>query len=110
MRFSFTLAACVGAAALLTVTGCQAPEPVKGTVVEKEHHAAKLGSEKCGWKNSSGKRKWSCSTSGYKPECYELEIRLKDGSETDVCDKAAYLVLNVEDPYDSTQDYSREDQ
>lgn len=113
MRISLVLAAAVGAAALFTVTGCQASEPVKGTVVEKKHEPAKPGTKTktCrSVKQPNGTYKNVCSTAvtGAKPECYELEIRTKDGEEVEVCDKDAFLALDVDDPYDSSRNYSGE--
>lgn len=118
MRFSLVLTACVGGAMMLAVTACQPAEstPIKGTVVEKEHHPADWGTEKkvCSTtpaqKGKPSKETCSKTITGTKPECYELEIRTQDGAEVDVCDKAAYSVLDIDDPYDSSQDYSREDQ
>lgn len=118
MRFSLALAVCIGGAALLSVTACQPSTgtEVKGTVVEKEYHPADWGTEKKVCSTPKAKRgkpsKEVCSKgiTGTKDECYELKIRTEDGSEVERCDKAAYSVLDIDDPYDSTQDYSREDQ
>lgn len=115
MRLSAILAASIGVATLLSITACQAPEPVQGTVVGKEHKPATQSKAKktCSHKRqSNGKYREVCSTptKGATAECYELEIRTKDGSEVEFCDKAAYQALDLDDPYDSTQDYSREEQ
>lgn len=116
MRYSLILASAIGGAVLLGVTACTPPTPVKGTVVEKEHKPATKGSTKktctktAATEDRPSKKTCSTSVSGAKAECYELEIRTADGDEVEVCDKAAYLVLDLDDLYDSSQDYSREDQ
>lgn len=118
MRLSLGLAVCIGGVALLSITACQpsTPAEIKGTVQEKEYHPAKPGTEKKTCSRTAAKKgkpsKETCSTTvtGAKAECYELEILTEDGDEVEDCNKAAYSVLDVGDPYDSTQDYNREDQ
>lgn len=111
MRISLGLAACIGTAALFTITACEPDHPVKGTVVEKEYQAAKPGKQKKTCQTRKFRRP-VCTThiTGSKSECYELEIRTEDGDTVDVCDKAAFNVLRPDDLYDSSQDYNREDQ
>lgn len=124
MRFSLTLAACIGGATLLTVTACQAPEPtaeIKGTVVEKEYEPPKEQKKKVTKDKETyviGKDGKRHSTKGTvtetptitEPECYELDIETETGSVVETCDKAAYNVLDVGDTYDSSRNYNREDQ
>lgn len=124
MRISI-LAAAVIAAPVLLLTACgNTPQakPVKGTVIEKEYEPAKTKKQKvatttknCVTKTVKGKRKSVCKTThGYKTktvtvkkECYEVDIRLTNGHETEICDRYAYYVLKPGDRYSSAIDYSK---
>lgn len=129
MRFSLVLAASIGGALLFTVTSCSSPPTgpaVKGTVVEKEYEAPKKTEQKvpysttsCGnVRDSKGKTQLRCKEVfkerkqlvTTRQECFELDIRTAEGDVVEVCDKAAYFVLDVDDHYDSTRDYHREEQ
>jgi hypothetical protein len=84
---------------LFLTTACEnSNEPTKGRVIDKEYVAGQV---------CTPSKKKACAS---RPECYSLEI-LTDhtGEIVEVCDKAAYEVLNVEDRYSSAIDYSREE-
>lgn len=125
MRISIVAAAVIAAPVLL-LTACGAPThatSVKGTVIGKEYEPAKtkkklvpVTSSSCTTKKAKGKTKRVCATAttGHKTvnvlarkECYELDIRLANGNETEVCDRDAYYALSVHDTYSSTKDYSK---
>lgn len=118
MRYSLALATAIGIATLATVTSCSSPPAgpdIRGMVVEMEYEPATKGktTESCKQKKQEGGRyKETCSpkTTGNKAECFELDIRTEDGDVTEVCDKAAYMVLDVGDLYDSTRNYNREEE
>lgn len=127
MRTSLAITALITAPLFFTVactdgshTAPAKAAAVKGTVVDKEYGPAKKKTTKEPVKTrvcSSGREgKKTCRTVVVRyrtvtriveKECYELEIRLADGSTTEVCNKAAYDVLNVTDRYSSAIDYSR---
>lgn len=130
MRTSFIIAAIVATPVMcLTACGADTPvKPVKGTVKEIEYEPAKVKASKkpitvhtCTTPRArkTGKKTYTpkptCTTKStgryatakatVKAACYEIEIRLADGSERDICDEAAYHVLMPGDRYSSTANY-----
>lgn len=121
MRTSLVLTALI-AAPLLLVTACGSvtpAKPVKGTVFEMEYEPAKMTQAKTPVKErvctfKKGKRSCKKVTTGtsvvtttIKKECYEIDVRMPNGDETEVCDKAAYNVLSPGDTYNSAVDYTK---
>lgn len=107
MRISIALITLITAPAMLVACASTPDEPVRGTVVEKEFEPARH----C--PTTSAKNKQKRKT--HKPctprrECYELDILLDyNGQIVEICDRAAYLTLDVEDRYSSDVDYNREE-
>lgn len=94
--------AALAASAFLVACGSTVDQPVRGTVVDMEHEPAKT----CPPKKKKSK---PCTP---KQECYELDILLDySGDIVEVCDKAAYMVLDTRhnNRYSSDIDYSREE-
>jgi hypothetical protein len=120
MRISLALTVAV-AAPVLMLTACAADsaEPVRGTVIDKEHEPAKYDRRtvdvtKERTRNKKGVR--SCTSvkvgtkkvrSLVKAECYELDILTKDDGVVQICDEDAYKALDVKDRYSSKQDYTK---
>lgn len=125
MRINLLLAATIAAPVLAVVVGCGATTttahtPLKGTVTEKQYKAAKRGAARVPTTTKvckTDKNKRTCSTvvTGYtkqpsviRDECYELDIQSDySGQETEVCNRAAFLVLKIGDRYDSSVNYSK---
>lgn len=120
MRTSLAIATLIAAPVLL-LAACSAPaDPLKGTVQEIEHEPAVTKTQKrdivttvCTKPPGTTVNRCKDTKTGTapvvitaKPECYELEIKLLDGSTKDICNEAAYRTLNVGDAYDSSIDYS----
>lgn len=131
MRTSLLIASAIAAPALL-LTACgtpTAPKPLKGTVQEIEYEPAKTKvkktpvtvttcstppAKKVGKKTTRPHRVCTTTKTGryvnktitVKPECYELDIVLKDGTETEICNEAAYRALSPGDRYSSAVNYS----
>lgn len=128
MRTSLVVASLIAAPVLL-ITACGANIPahvIKGTVIEKEYEPSKKKTKRVAVKErvcttpkakKNGKKlratctsrstgKYTNSTTITKA-CYEIDIRLADGTETEVCDKYAYYVLIPGDHYSSAVDYSK---
>lgn len=129
MRISVIAAALIATPVLL-LTACGNTayvKPLKGTVIEKEYEPAKTKKVKvpvhtttCSKprkvkvngktttkKNCTTKTTTRTRTRTIKKECYELDIRLANGKETEVCDEYAYYALMPGDPYTSSSGYSK---
>lgn len=129
MRISIACAALIAAPVLLlTACGSNAQSAaIRGTVADKEYEPAKTKKIKVAVhtttcskpkkvkvdgkittkKNCTTKTTYKTRTKTVKKECYELDIRLSNGTETEVCDQAAFYALIPDDPYNSTTDYSK---
>lgn len=122
MRISGVLIAAISAPVLL-LTACttESAEPVRGTVIDKEHEEAVYGTREvpiksCTTTTRKSRTKKTCVTTGTttkpylkKKACYELDIRVSTEKVAEVCDKDAYFALNVGDRYSSKTDYSEVD-
>lgn len=106
MRTSIAFIALITTPVLLVACASTPDEPVRGTVIEKEYEPGKS----C--PNTTSKKRKVSRPCTPKKECYELDILLDySGSIVEVCDKAAYMVLDVEhnNRYSSDIDYNREE-
>jgi hypothetical protein len=131
MRNSLAIAALVASPVLL-LTACSSdnhPAFIKGTVKEMEYDAPTVKATRIPVTNRvcttpkpvkvsrrSSTPRPSCTNKAtgkfhtshvtIKGECYELDILLKDGTVTEVCDEAAYRALNLGDHYNQATNYS----
>jgi len=134
MRISLAITALLTTPVLL-LTACGTDgtyvKPLKGTVIEKEYEPAKTKKTKVpvtrricattpakvkkNGKTTKNKRTCTSAATGrtrtvtttVRKECYELDIRLPNGTETEVCDKYAFYALIPGDRYSSAVDYSK---